>query len=84
MVCGRRTLRDARHDSSHQPLRREGLRHATQSLEQGLEILEFGARGRIDAEQAIELQRLVGGCLAVKDGVHQLGSFEVSHISTSP
>jgi len=71
MVCRRRTLRDARHDSSHQPLRREGLGHLAQSLEQGLELLEFGARGRIGAEEALELQRLVGGCLAVKGGVHQ-------------
>jgi hypothetical protein len=47
-------------------------------------MLEFGARGRIGAEEALELQRLVGACLAVKDGVHQLGSFEVFHISTSP
>ena len=84
MVCRRRTPRDARHHRGHQPLRREGLGHPAQAIEQGLEILEFGARGRIGAEQAIELQRLVGGCLAVKDGVHQLGSFEVSHISTSP
>ena len=84
MVLRHWTPRDARHHRGHQPLRWEGLGHAAQSLEQGLEILEFGARGRIGAEEAIELQRLVGGCLAVKDGVHQLGAFEVSHISTSP
>jgi hypothetical protein len=39
------------------------------------------ARNRLQVEELLEVARLAGSCLAVKNGVHQADLFDVSHIS---